>query len=158
MALQQIGGCSVGHPGSGLEWTENGSDESTTRVLQISSTDTPALHASHFASMALQQYSGSGNAMDLAEAVEAITARRSIKADAINPVNFMMCLYLLCFDEVLLLLLLICVCVHFTCLLLVFVSCVGRRGADDSDANVSEGSSYILPSRSTKAKMSMRHR
>ena len=35
----------------------------------------------------------------------------------------------------------------FTCLLLVFVSCVGRRGVDDSDANVSEGSPYILPSR-----------
>ena len=53
------------------------------------------------------------------------------------------------FDKVLLLLLfmfLICVCV-FTCLLLVFVSCVGRRGVDDSDANVSEGSPYILPLR-----------
>ena len=37
-----------------------------------------------------------------------------------------------------------CVCV-FTCLLLVFVSCVGRRGADDSDANVSEDPPYILP-------------
>jgi len=70
--------------------------------------------------------------------------------DAINPVIFMVYLYVcvLC----------VCVCVIFTSLLLVFVSCVGRRGADDSDANVSEGSPYILPSRSsTKAKMSMRH-
>ena len=48
--------------------------------------------------------------------------------------------------------------VIFTSLLLVFVSCVGRRGADDSDANVSEDPPYILPLRSTKAKMSMRHR
>merc|ERR1712072_689094 len=120
------------HPESGLDREEKGSDESTTQVLQISSTDTPALHASHRALMALQQYWGSGNPMDLAEAVEAITTRRSIKVDAINPVNFMVCLYLLCFDEVLLLLLLLsCVCV-FTSLLLMFVSCVGRRGADDS--------------------------
>jgi len=92
--------------------------------------------------------------MDLAEAVDAIRTTRSIKVDAINLVNVMVYLYLLCFDDVLL----SCVCVIFTSLLLVFVSCVGRRGADDSDANVSEGSPYILPSRSsTKAKMSMRH-
>jgi len=70
--------------------------------------------------------------------------------DAINPVIFMVYLYVcvLC----------VCVCVIFTSLLLVFVSCVGRRGADDSDANVSEDPPYILPLRSTKAKMSMRHR
>ena len=49
--------------------------------------------------------------------------------------------------------------VIFTSLLLVFVSCVGRRGADDSDANVSEGSPYILPSRSSieARTMSLRH-
>ena len=68
--------------------------------------------------------------------------------DAINPVIFMVYLY-------------VCVCVIFTSFRIrgdVFVSCVGRRGVDDSDANVSEGSPYILPSRSsTKAKMSMRH-
>ena len=39
--------------------------------------------------------------------------------------------------------------VIFTSLLLVFVSCVGRRGADDSDANVSEDPPYILPLRSS---------
>ena len=62
--------------------------------------------------------------MDLAEAVEAITARRSIKVDAINPVNFIVCFYLLCFDEVLLLLmLLMCVCslVFYLCLCRVLV-------------------------------------
>ena len=62
--------------------------------------------------------------MDLAEAVEAITARRSIKVDAINPVNFIVCFYLLCFDEVLLLLMLcVCVCslVFYLCLCRVLV-------------------------------------
>ena len=62
--------------------------------------------------------------MPLAEAVEAITARRSIKVDAINPVIFIVCLYLLCFDEVLLLLmLLMCVCslVFYLCLCRVLV-------------------------------------
>ena len=64
--------------------------------------------------------------MPLAEAVEAITARRSIKVDAINPVNFIVCFYLLCFDEVLLLLLLLllmCVCslVFYLCLCRVLV-------------------------------------
>ena len=62
--------------------------------------------------------------MDLAEAVEAITARRSIKVDAINPVIFIVCLYLLYFDEVLLLLmLLMCVCslVFYLCLCRVLV-------------------------------------
>ena len=66
--------------------------------------------------------------MPLAEAVEAITARRSIKVDAINPVNFIVCFYLLCFDEVLLLvvlvvLLLMCVCslVFYLCLCRVLV-------------------------------------
>ena len=39
--------------------------------------------------------------------------------------------------------------VIFTSLLLVLVSCVGRRGADDSDANVSEDPPYILPLRSS---------
>ena len=66
--------------------------------------------------------------MDLAEAVEAITARRSIKVDAINPVNFIVCLYLLCFDEVLLLLmLLMCVCVCS----LVFYLCLCRVLVDE---------------------------
>ena len=62
--------------------------------------------------------------MPLAEAVEAITARRSIKVDAINPVIFIVCLYLLCFDEVLLLLMLcVCVCslVFYLCLCRVLV-------------------------------------
>ena len=40
--------------------------------------------------------------MDLAEAVDAIRTTRSIKVDAINLVNFMVYLYLLCFDDVLL--------------------------------------------------------
>ena len=38
--------------------------------------------------------------MDLAEAVDAIRTTRSIKVDAINLVNFMVYLYLLCFDDV----------------------------------------------------------
>ena len=66
--------------------------------------------------------------MPLAEAVEAITARRSIKVDAINPVIFIVCLYLLCFDEVLLLLmLLMCVCVCS----LVFYLCLCRVLVDE---------------------------
>ena len=49
--------------------------------------------------------------MDLAEAVDAIRTTRSIKVDAINLVNFMVYLYLLCFDDVLL----SCVCyLHFS--------------------------------------------
>ena len=49
--------------------------------------------------------------------------------------------------------------VIFTSLLLVLVSCVGRRGADDSDANVSEDPPYILPLRSSieAPTMSLRH-
>ena len=65
--------------------------------------------------------------MDLAEAVEAITARRSIKVDAINPVIFIVCLYLLCFDEVLLLLLMLLMCVCS----LVFYLCLCRVLVDE---------------------------
>ena len=65
--------------------------------------------------------------MPLAEAVEAITTRRSIKVDAINPVIFIVCLYLLCFDEVLLLLLMLLMCVCS----LVFYLCLCRVLVDE---------------------------
>merc|ERR1712072_987823 len=57
----------------------------------------------------------------------------------------------------------VCVCAIFTSFRIrgdVFVLSVGRRGADDSDANACEDSLYILPRAAPNRKsiIAMRHR